>query len=107
MILMHRLITDVQGFNETQFGIFNDTEYKDLLILWEVFANKNPNRFIAQLSPDQKLKVVTWAIERTEYSVADMVIALDKFLKMLKKLPDKQKYPVGVVQRNKKSIFRK
>ena len=107
MILMHRLIVDVQGFNETHFGVFNENERKDLLLLWDTYAGRNPNRFIALLSPDQKLKLVEWTVDRTEYNVSDVIKALEKFLKMLRRVNEKT-YPLPIVsiKKTRKSIFR-
>ena len=108
MILMHRLLVDVQGFNESHFGIFNENERRELLSLWETYAGKNPNKFIALLSPDQKLKIVSWTIERTEYNIVDVIKALESFVKMLKRVKYTRSYPLvpAVATKGKKTALK-
>lgn len=82
MILMNKVVIDIQGFDESQFGIFNEIERDDLLRIWE--SDRNPNRFISLLSPDQKMRVAQWAANRTAYPISDLIAALEKFVKHLK-----------------------
>lgn len=92
MILMNKVIIDLQGFDESQFGIFDDAELTDLMRIWQDYAERNPNRFIAYLSPDQKQKMALWAAERTSYSIDELIGALERFVKFLKKSSSKR-YP--------------
>lgn len=84
MILMHKVVIDLQGFDESQFGIFDESDRVLLTRIWEINALRNPNTFIAMLSPEQKQKLTMWAIERTSYNVPDIITAMEKFVKYLK-----------------------
>lgn len=92
MILMHKIIVDIQGFNDSQFGIFDEHEHEQLLYLWNSIALNNPNKFISFLSPEQKHRVGIWAVERTSYSIDELISSLEKFTKFLKK-SSKVTYP--------------
>jgi len=84
MILMHQNILDViTGFDETDFGIFND---EDLPIITELWAKSNSNvlTFMRYLSPDQKICIAHWMSQRITYPKQNLIIALENFLKYLK-----------------------
>ena len=84
MILMHKVIIDIHGgFDETQFGIFDDDEQEQLRYIWHNNAKRDVMRFISILSPAQKQRVAIWAANRTEYSVDELTRALKKFTKFL------------------------
>ena len=84
MILMNKVIIDIHGgFDDTQFGIFDDDEQEELRCIWHNSAERNAMKFINILSPAQKQRVAIWASKRTEYSVEDLVKALKKFTKFL------------------------
>ena len=81
---MHKVIIDIQGFDDTQFGIFDDNDQEQLLHLWNNMVSHDVNKFISALSPIQKDKLVLWASNRTTYSVKELITALEKFTKFLK-----------------------
>lgn len=81
---MAEMVTDVQGFNDSHFGIFNQDERKDLQNIWINQAKKNPNTFISLLSPAQKKIVTEWATQRTTFNTVQLIEALEKFLTVLK-----------------------
>lgn len=87
MILMHRFVLDMQAFNETHFCIFQDDERQQLLRLWkESQRGEFPIvTFLECLSPLQKNKVVRWGVERSSYTMTEIIPALEKFIKCLKK----------------------
>lgn len=91
-VLMNKIIVDLQGFNDSHFRIFPESEYDELVRLWNTDAKRNPNKFISFLSPSQKDIVTEWAIERTPYLTVDLIIALENFTKYLKTL-DSVNYP--------------
>lgn len=84
MILMTRVVIDVQGFDESQFAIFNENERDALSAIWNNVAARNPNKFISCLSPVQKEKLALWVCARTSYETADLIKGLEKFTKYLK-----------------------
>jgi hypothetical protein len=84
MILMNKVIIDIHGgFDDTQFGIFDDDEQEQLRYIWHTAANRDAMKFVNILSPAQKQRVAIWAAARTEYAVDDLVKALKKFTKFL------------------------
>lgn len=84
MILMHKVIIDIQGgFDDSQFGIFDDDEQEQLRYIWHNAVNCEVMKFINILSPAQKQRVAIWAANRTEYTVEELVKALKKFTKFL------------------------
>ena len=91
MVLMHKVIIDIQGFNQSHFWIFDDADREDLLFMWNEL--NDVNRFIAGLSPAQRHRLALWAVDRTSYSVAELTNALEKFTKYLKS-PSYAKHPV-------------
>ena len=112
MILMHRVVIDLQGFNESQFGIFGDDEQEQLNILWKT-VHQDPNKFISMLSSEQKQRLALWASERTSYSVDEIIVALEKFTKFLKSASyaNHQTYPKppkkkDVGNRKKSMVFK-
>ncbi len=83
MILMNKVIIDILGgFDDTQFGIFDDDEQDPLHKIWHK-VNCEVMKFINILSPAQKQRVAIWAANRTEYTVDELVKALKKFTKFL------------------------
>ena len=60
MILLHRFMIDIQGFNEKHFLVFEEHEQAQLLNIWNQIKNDNlpVNKFLGILSPHQKYKVV-------------------------------------------------
>lgn len=110
MILMNKVIIDILGgFDESQFGIFDDDELIDLQNIWQNEAKGDVMRFIKILSPAQKQRVALWAANRTEYNVGDLVKALQNFTTFLKKSSKSDIYPKpprikhGTIFRLKKS----
>jgi len=85
MILLHKIIVDIQGFNENHFGIFDITDRAELYSVWVSHAHKDINKFISTLSPRQQLQLTKWATQRISYSTSDLILALEKFVKYLKK----------------------
>ena len=84
MILMNKVIIDIHGgFDDTQFGIFDDDEQEELRCIWHNNANREAIKFINILSPAQKQRVAIWAANRTQYTVEELVKALKKFTKFL------------------------
>lgn len=84
MILMNAINIDIQGFNETQFGIFNDSDQEKLLHIWNNLVNQDINKFIGKLSPEQKYRLTLWACNRTSYCLHELISAMEKFTKYLK-----------------------
>lgn len=84
MILMNGINIDIQGFNESQFGIFNDSDQNELLGIWHNLVKEDVNKFISKLSPEQKYRLTLWACSRTSYQVCELISALEKFTKYLK-----------------------
>lgn len=75
---------DIQGLDESQFGMFHEHEQDDLRYIWNMTADRNPNRFISYLSPSQKDALTRWAVERASYSAKQLITALEKFTKYMK-----------------------
>ena len=84
MKLMAEMIVDIQGFNDTHFGIFHQDERKDLMNIWINQARRNPNQFISFLSPAQKTILTEWAIQRASYNTVQLIEVLEKFTTFLK-----------------------
>lgn len=81
--VMSQIVVDVQGFNETHFGIFPVKDQQQLLELWNNKAFHNPNTFISLLSPQHKQLIAKWAADRTSFSIEDLIVVLKKFIKLL------------------------
>lgn len=92
MILMNKIFIDLQGFDDTQFGIFQGEEQEELLNVWEYRAHRNVNSFIGMLSPSQKKQMAIWAAERTSYPMEILIRCLKEFVKYLEKSTQKS-YP--------------
>ncbi|MGL5962211.1 MAG: hypothetical protein ACRCZ0_09715 [Cetobacterium sp.] len=110
MILMNAINIDIQGFNETQFGIFNDADQEKLLDIWNNLVDQDINKFIGKLSPEQKYKLTLWACNRTSYCLHELISAMEKFTKYLKSsaFHNKEYYPIPPkLKKNKFSIFKK
>ena len=84
MILMHQIVLDtITGFNETDFGIFNDEDQLVITELWK--QNKGDVlMFMRYLSPEQKICIAHWMSHRITYPKNNLIIALENFLKYLK-----------------------
>lgn len=91
--LFSEMIVDLQGFNDSHFGIFNQNEQGDLIHMWFHEAKRDPNKFIYMLSPAQKRLVAIWATQRASYSTVRLIEALEKFTGFLKTL-NSPVYPV-------------
>lgn len=104
MILMNGINIDIQGFNETQFGIFNDSDQHELLNIWHNL-DEDINKFISKLSPEQKYRLTLWACSRTSYQLSELINALEKFTKYLKSsaYSNSEFYPK--TKKNKKSSY--
>lgn len=84
MILMNKVIIDIHGgFDDTQFGIFDDDEQEQLRDIWHNIVKRDHIKFINILSPAQKHRIAIWASSRTEYPIEDLIKALKKFTKFL------------------------
>ena len=89
MILFHRFIIDIQGFNTDHFWIFDEYERETLLKVWQSIndtSSFNPtiNRFLSVISPSHRYKIAEWGIQRTSYDVHDLIKSLEKFTTFLK-----------------------
>jgi len=104
MILMTKIVVDIQGFNDSHFGVFPERDRKQLNDLWILYADKNPNKFISLLSPDHKNCVVDWAINRTSFSRAHLVGALKRFVKYLEKKPNSKMEHYPFVRYNNNAV---
>jgi len=104
MCLMGKVIIDIcSGFDESQFAIFDDDEQTQLRTTWQI-VNQDMNKFINILSPVQKQRLGVWAVNRTDYSVDELIIALKKFTKFLESA-NYENYPKTRRIRNS-TIFR-
>lgn len=106
IILFHKVIVDLASFNESQFGIFNESERETLTTLFRDRCGSKPFEFIALLSPQQKQHVVVWACQRTTFSVAEMTEALKRFTKYLEGV-SYQVYPKLAEKKLKKTKSKK
>src|SRR5476651_462125 len=82
MILFNKIVVDLVSFDETQFGIFKDSEQKVLIEMFTQCGRSSP-KFLSLLSPDQKRCVAIWACARTSYPVDELSAALKKFVTYL------------------------
>lgn len=84
MILFHKLIVDLGSFDESQFGIFNESEREVLRCMFVTQCGSMPFKFFSLLTPEQKHHVVVWACQRSpEFPVSDLISGLKKFTKYL------------------------
>lgn len=84
MILMHQSVLDtITGFNETDFGIFNDEDHQIITNLWKQ-SKGDVLMFMRCLSPEQKICIAHWMSHRITYPKKNLIIALESFLKYLK-----------------------
>lgn len=84
MILMHQSVLDtITGFNETDFGIFNDEDQSVINELWKQ-SKEDVLMFMRYLSPEQKICIAHWMSHRITYPKNNLIIALENFLKYLK-----------------------
>lgn len=105
MILMHQSILDViTGFDETDFGIFNDEDIPIINDLWSK-SKGDFSTFMRYLSPEQKIRVAHWMSHRITYPKQNLIIALESFLKYLKSSSYKKYsvYPKSADPSRKKS----
>lgn len=83
VVLFHKVIVDLGSFNESQFGIFNDSERELLEKIFVEQCERSPYRFLALLSPEQKQHITAWLCQRTTFSVEQLLTSLKKFTKYL------------------------
>lgn len=81
--VMSEMVVDVQGFNETHFGIFPIEDRPELLDLWDRKSSRNPNTFISLISPQHKQMIAKWAVDRTSFNIKDLIAVLKQFIKVL------------------------
>jgi hypothetical protein len=86
MILFHKLVVDLVSFDESQFGIFNDSEQVILRRIFKEDCQSSSLKLFSVLSPKQKERVTLWACERTSFSVNELINSLKKFTKYLEGL---------------------
>lgn len=91
--LFSEMVVDLQGFNDSHFGIFHQDEQADLIHMWFHEAKRNPNKFISLLSPEQKKLVAVWATQRASYNTVRLIETTEKFTAFLKTLSSPT-YPV-------------
>lgn len=84
-------MVDLEGFDESHFGIFPDTERPALAREWRKATNVN--KFLTILSPVQREQVTDWMISRTKYDRKQLASALKDFSKYLKRKTKHDKYP--------------
>ncbi len=84
MVLFHGVIVDLVSFNESAFGIFNESERPVLIKMFRDECDSSAPKFISLLSPEQKQRVVEFVCQRSSFSVEEIKSALTKFLKYLK-----------------------
>lgn len=84
--VMSQIVVDVQGFNESHFGIFPIEDQQQLLELWNNRAFHNPNKFISLISPHHKELIAKWAADRTTININDLIDVLKKFTKLLESI---------------------
>jgi len=106
MVLFHKVIVDLEAFDASQFGIFNESERVALIKLYEVDCEKSMKKFLALLSPDQKQRIAVWACDKSTFSTDELILALEKFTKYLKTVTFKI-YPKTAPQPVKKSLKKK
>lgn len=110
MILMSSMVIDVLGgFDETQFGIFDDDEQEELMVMWKERGG-DVIKFINVLSPAQKYRLTMWVVDRTSYKVTDLTKALKKFTKFLESpsYSHHEIYPKTISRRGRLgSLFKK
>ena len=82
--VMSKIVVDIQGFNESHFGIFPVEDQKHLVDLWNTQAFHNPNTFISLISPQHKQLIAKWASDRTTFGIKDLIGVLEKFIKLLR-----------------------
>lgn len=100
MILLSKIAIDLRGFNEDHFGIFKEDDQPAIVKLWKDEAKEDVNKFIALLSPNQRDCVSKWAIDRSTYSVPELIHALEKFIKYLKSKSFSTYPPINLVKEN-------
>lgn len=82
IILFHKIIVDLGSFNQTHFGIFNESERGYLSELFRLNGSM-PFTFFGLLTPEQKHHVMVWACQRSTFSVDQLITGLKKFTKYL------------------------
>ena len=84
LTMMSQIVIDIQGFNESHFGIFPVEDRNHLSDLWNNKACHNPNIFISLLSHQHKQIIAKWASDRTSFTIKELIDILGKFMKFLK-----------------------
>lgn len=85
--VLSEIVVDIQGFNDTHFGIFNADEREDLKNMWFQDAKRDPNKFVSLLSPSQKQLIAVWATQRCSFSTVRLIESMENFTNFLKTLP--------------------
>jgi len=84
MILMHQSVLDtITGFNENDFGIFDDEDQSVITELWR-HSKGDVLIFMRNLSPEQKIRIAHWMSHRITYPKKNLIVALENFLQYLK-----------------------
>ena len=83
LILFHKIIVDIGSFNETHFGIFNDSEREVIRALFIEQCDSSPYRLLSLLSPEQKERVAVWACKRSSFATHELIAGLKKCIKYL------------------------
>lgn len=89
--LFNDTVVEIQGFNDSQFYIFKEEDRKDLMHMWYHEANRNPNKFISMLSPDQKDYVSLWALRKVNTPLDEIIQHLSYTLQELQSLAERYK----------------
>lgn len=97
IILFHKMIVDLASFNQSHFGIFNESEREQLTKMFVEQCESSPFRFFSLLSPEQKQHVTAWTCQRTSFTVEQLTTSLKQFTKYL----DGVKYTVYPRHHNK------
>lgn len=91
MVLLECVNMNINSFNESCFLIFAENDREPLKELYS--KSKSMQDFVFHLSPEQSFRLSEWAIEKTAFKREELITALEKFTKYLKK-QHKDEYPV-------------
>ena len=87
--LFNDTVVEIQGFNDSQFYIFKDEDRKDLTHMWYHEANRNPNKFMSMLSPDQKDYVSIWTLRKVNTPLDEIIHNLNYTLQEFQSLAER------------------
>lgn len=107
LTLFSEMVVDLQGFDETQFGIFHQDDYQELIHIWFNVVKKNPNKFFSMLSPAQKKDVAAWAVHRTCIPTVSLIETMENFITCLRSTdspvyPPKRSQSAGLPEKPRK-----